>query len=117
MHYLAIAILIAILQTGCTTKPPSDRSDAYVESCKEKGGRLIQYTELSQGCEWPTNDAGKTCTDKAQCDGYCVPNTKTPQIISQASSGTCSRTRTDRDFPNCAYHLVKGRVTSTGCID
>ena len=110
-------MLLVLLQAGCVTTPPAGRSPEYVQNCKNKNGWLVQYTELTTGCEWPTKDAGIACTDKTQCDGYCTPENDAMGITGASLSGTCSKTRTDWDFPNCGKHIVNGSIVDPGCLD
>jgi len=75
------------------------------ESCLEKGGswerRFIGYI-----CNFPTTDAGKSCTDRSQCEGQCMSDDlKVP--------GTCS----DYQYVYGCIAVVENGEAVALCID
>jgi hypothetical protein len=87
------------VHTNLTSTPcwqdPNRRSEACIrnaiEDCQSKGG--IWYGHLSgrgrnTGCNLPTTDAGRPCTNRTQCQGACVP---APISDTSGAGCTCDR--------------------------
>jgi putative hemolysin len=120
---ILIAGLGALALTGCTSATPPqpqaggqsfarDMSTADRTACISAGGRVERRGRLgAELCVRPFADAGKACTDSAQCQGKCVSqgNAETP-----AQAGQCQAD--DRLF-GCYSEIKDGKAASTICVD
>lgn len=116
-------LLVALLATSCaapqTTAAPAAAQTASVSThetaaCTARGGDLVKVGRLQrQVCAVPYPDAGKTCSDKADCTGICRSNTSAP--AGQAASGTCQKHEYDRF--GCYAEVSHGKVGPTLCVD
>ncbi len=61
-------------------------------SCKAVGRTWGVRDWSGQGsCDWPTEDAGKACTDGSQCESACFYYVKTRQLIPEGEvTGVCA---------------------------
>ncbi|MBC7667572.1 MAG: hypothetical protein H7236_03720 [Gemmatimonadaceae bacterium] len=92
-------------QTGATQS-----ADA---SCSTRGGTLQPVGRMQrQTCVLPYADAGKMCSDKADCQGSCIAD---GNAESQAATvGQCQRTNVQF---GCYAKIVAGKSTGTICVD
>ncbi len=63
-------------------------------------------------CIVPYADAGKTCTDNAECSGDCLATSIVP--TGTATTGTCQR---DSDRFGCRQEVIGGMGQAALCID
>lgn len=70
MRHFAAGGALAIILAACSTAGKALAGRAA--DCEAKGG-TIQYAGLAGNeiCVIPYKDAGKDCTDKADCEGEC----------------------------------------------
>jgi len=110
-----LALAAALLIAGCapTTQPAATTAETLASACSAKGG-TIQPVGKAQipTCVTPYADAGKTCSDKSDCQGQCVleGNLEPRGPI----TGTCQKT--DRQF-GCYARVVDGKATAAICVD
>lgn len=124
MRFAVVMVALAALAVnGCAPAAPPqsqaggqsfarDMSAADRASCTAAGGRVERRGRLgAELCVRPFADAGKACTDSAQCEGKCVAqgNTDVP-----ATAGQCQAD--DRLF-GCYAEIQGGRTASTLCVD
>ena len=77
--FLILFIAGIIVISGCTqqkelSSKKQEISPADKESCETLGGvwKVWGDTRDSKpGCNLPTTDSGKSCTDSSQCESYC----------------------------------------------
>lgn len=89
-----------------------DMSGPDKAACQASGGRVERRGRLgSELCVRPFADAGKSCTDSAQCQGKCVAtgNTAEPQTAGQCQAD-------DRLF-GCYSEIKGGKSAYTICVD
>ena len=136
---LATSLLFGLLATcppACAQTPP-DTDDA-IRRCLDEGGTWQSATMLVASCVRPTTDAGRRCTDDAQCPGLCVPGddaygapgcstdfgalvcSERRRLLAQdgdSLQGVCAATRRDVQPTNCKPHIVDGRLVIEACAD
>jgi len=118
-----VPVLLVALLAACST--PAERTDTVTPiggpdkatviteaECLREGG---QWTQLGrapvQQCLRQTTDAGKACSDSAQCEGQCMA----PEgaVDGAQVAGQCS---VDTNPFGCQQR-VRGGVASTICVD
>ena len=115
MRILALTAVAALLLSACapTAQPAAPSAENLASACAAKGG-AIQPVGRAQipTCVIPYADAGKACTDKAQCEGACIleGNIETTGAV----AGTCQKT--NRQF-GCYAKVVNGKATAAICVD
>jgi hypothetical protein len=115
MRILALTAVAALMLAACapTAEPAAPSAQTLAAQCSAKGGS-IQPVGKAQipTCVTPYADAGKVCTDKAQCEGSCIleGNIETTGAV----AGTCQKT--DRQF-GCYAKVVNGKSTGAICVD
>nr|WP_295107539.1 hypothetical protein [uncultured Caulobacter sp.] len=115
MRILALTAVAALLLAACapTAQPAAPSADNLVARCSAKGGS-VQPVGKAQipTCVIPYADAGKVCTDKAQCEGACIleGNIETTGEV----AGQCQKT--NRQF-GCYAKVVNGKSTGAICVD
>lgn len=78
------------------------------DKCIEKGGR---YDSKEEKCLMVTNDGSDDCTDKADCEGWCLADADAE--LRTEGTGTCS----DEFQPKgCFKFMDKGSVNEI-CLD
>ncbi len=143
MRTLALRVLFVAgaLVVGIPTSaqaPSETETDAAIARCLDEGGTWQSSTMLTASCVRPTTDAGRACTDKAQCQGLCVPGadaydetgcsnergvsvcSNRRRLLARAGDtlqGVCAATRRDVQPTNCGAHIVDGRLVIEGCAD
>lgn len=68
------AIVCVAAVAGCRHLPSDESSPTDVVErslCWLGGGRWEVLGFSGIGCNWPTSDAGKPCTDSSQCESWC----------------------------------------------
>lgn len=55
---------------------------AFFEDCVSQGGQPLIGGFGQAACEKPSPDAGKACTQDADCEGFCLADSKTCSPLS-----------------------------------
>lgn len=107
---LALSLLAACAPAAQTPAPAAQSADA---SCAARGGTMQPVGRLQrQTCVVPYADAGKTCSDKADCQGACIAE---GNLEAQgAVTGQCQKTNVQF---GCYAKIVAGKSTGAICID
>jgi hypothetical protein len=130
LRSFAIAAFGALVLGGCTpaqapqNAPAADASGpqsiarqmsaADRSACTSSGGRVERRGRLqAELCIRPFADAGKQCTDSAQCDGKCI-GTSDQSTTAAPVSGTCQAD--DRLF-GCYSEVLGGKAVNAICVD
>ncbi len=123
MRAFLIAALGGLALSGCTPTQapapapggqsfPRELSVADQAACTAAGGKVERRGRIgAELCVKPFADAGKACTDTAQCEGKCVAtgNPETPPV-----AGRCQAD--DRLF-GCYSEIKGGKAAYTICVD
>jgi hypothetical protein len=93
---LAIVVLVMSLGGGCDRFLQVEQKTIprlSERACLDRGGRWgspgIPGNDRAATCDLPSPDAGSSCTDSSQCDGYCLHETADP-LWHWFRSGQCS---------------------------
>lgn len=108
---LALSLLAACAPAAQAPAPTTAQSaDA---SCAARGGSMQPVGRLQRPtCVVPYADAGKTCSDKADCQGACIAE---GNLEAQgATTGQCQKTNVQF---GCFAKIVNGKATAAICID
>jgi putative hemolysin len=107
---LALSLLAACAPAAQAPAPAAQSADA---SCAARGGSMQPVGRLQRPtCVVPYADAGKTCSDKADCQGACIAE---GNLEAQgAVSGQCQKTNVQF---GCYAKIVDGKSTGAICID
>ncbi len=107
---LALSLLAACAPAAQAPAPSAQSADA---SCAARGGTMQPVGRLQrQTCVVPYADAGKTCSDKADCQGACIAE---GNLEAQgATTGQCQKTNVQF---GCYAKIVGGKATAAICID
>jgi len=117
---LATASLTLSLLAACapaaqapTPAAPSPTVEGADASCAARGGSMQPVGRLQRPtCVVPYADAGKTCSDKADCQGACIAE---GNLEAQgATTGLCQKTNVQF---GCFAKIVNGKATAAICID
>lgn len=109
---LVAALLISFAANAASVRQPETLTAAQRAACKAKGGRPEMVLYYVESCVWPTTDAGKTCRDKTDCQGFCEAPFGT--AVDARAVGTCSKLASDRSG-GCVNHVERGRSTGDMC--
>lgn len=130
-RHLAMAALGAIVLGACTPQPaPSEGTPAPEEaagqsfsrdmsagdkaSCTAGGGTVQRRGRAGvEQCVRPFADAGKQCTDSAQCQGKCVGDAGAAST-GGAVTGQC---QTDNRLYGCYAEIKGGKAVNAICVD
>ncbi|MFO3706344.1 hypothetical protein ACI6Q5_15535 [Xanthomonas codiaei] len=124
MYVAVSALLLAACSNAPTTQPSlaagATPASAHATSastdaadCAARGGQVRPVGRMqSPRCIVPYADAGKTCSDNADCDGDCLATSIVP--TGTATTGTCQR---DSDRFGCRQEVVGGKGQAALCID
>jgi len=107
---LALSLLAACAPAAQAPAPAAQSADA---SCAARGGTMQPVGRLQRPtCVVPYADAGKTCSDKADCQGACIAE---GNLEAQgATTGQCQKTNVQF---GCYAKIVGGKSTGAICID
>lgn len=107
---LALSLLAACAPAAQTPAPAAQSADA---SCAARGGAMQPVGRLQRPtCVVPYADAGKTCSDKADCQGACIAE---GNLEAQgATTGQCQKTNVQF---GCYAKIVGGKATGAICVD
>ena len=107
---LALSLLAACAPAAQAPAPTAQSADA---SCAARGGSMQPVGRLQRPtCVVPYADAGKTCSDKADCQGACIADGNAESQA--ATAGQCQKTNVQF---GCYAKIVGGKSTGTICID
>lgn len=122
MRRLLIAALGGLVLSGCTpTEAPTSQAGGQSfardmrpvdrAACIAVGGQVERRGRLqAEQCVHPFADAGKACTDKADCQGKCIAQGNS----NDATAGQCQAD--DRQF-GCYSEIMGGKASNTICVD
>lgn len=88
-------------------KESSEEVLAAREACRRDAGTIVKVgMRASLECLRPTKDAGKSCIDKSQCEGFCLSDSRGPD--GAPAVGRC----TDTKGPSlgCRSHVTGGKL-------
>ena len=112
------ALVLPLALVGCspaavTSEAPMQSADA--SACAARGGEMKQVGRLqSWQCVIRYADAGKRCTDGAQCQGDCRVEGETSAREGDAVVGRC---QIENVRFGCFTTIANGRAQATLCID
>ena len=107
---LALSLLAACAPSAPGPQPTAQSADA---SCAARGGSMQPVGRIQRPtCVVPFADAGKTCSDKADCQGACIADGNAES--QSATTGQCQKTNVQF---GCYAKIVGGKSTGTICVD
>jgi putative hemolysin len=107
---LALSLLAACAPSVPGPQPAAQSADA---SCAARGGSMQPVGRIQRStCVVPFADAGKTCSDKADCQGACIADGNAESR--GAVAGQCQKTNVQF---GCYAKIVGGKSTGTICVD
>jgi putative hemolysin len=111
---LALSLLAACAPAAQTPAPgPQPAAQSADASCAARGGSMQPVGRLQRpACVVPYADAGKTCSDKADCQGACIAEGN-PKA-QDATTGQCQKTNVQF---GCYAKIVGGKATGAICVD
>jgi putative hemolysin len=112
---LAAASLTLSLLAACAPASPGPTQTAQSEAatCATRGGSMQPVGRMQRPtCVVPFADAGKTCSDKADCQGACIADGNAESQA--ATTGQCQKTNVQF---GCYAKIVGGKSTGTICVD
>jgi putative hemolysin len=112
---LATASLALSLLVACAPASPGPTQAAQSEDaiCAARGGAMQPVGRIQrQTCVVPYADAGKICSDKADCQGACIADGNAESQA--ATTGQCQKTNVQF---GCYAKIVNGKSTGTICVD
>jgi putative hemolysin len=108
--FAAMAFLSACAPSAPAPAPAAQSAEA---SCAARGGSMQPVGRLQRStCVVAYAEAGKSCTDKAQCQGACIAEGNGESET--AVTGQCQKTNVQF---GCFARIVNGKSTGTLCID
>lgn len=117
-----IAFLSLFLIAACQTpsvsgehNKPIDTTKSPKDACLAKGGMYTKQGRLqSYHCVMQFSDAGKSCSDSAQCQGSCTSSDIKIEAGTSNVTGTCAAN--DSPF-GCHQTIENGVAKGFLCID
>ena len=117
---MRVILFLAIFASaaGCSQNEPRyfgiRMTHAQIATCNARGGRPEQTLMAVQACVWPTSDAGKSCQNRSDCQGYCqAPWDAEPGA---RVAGECSAKASDHPG-GCGNPVKDGIAMGALCID
>jgi len=113
-----ISALVAFAAlTACAPSTPAPTpltaSQNLEASCTARGGKIQHVGRIQMPtCVVPFADAGKACTDKAQCQGDCILEGNMEDKGSV--TGQCQQSNVQF---GCFARVVNGQATRAMCVD
>ena len=120
MIRISLIAAVALLAAACSPQTTGAASDAPMQSadaasCATRGGTMKQVGRMqSWQCVISYADAGKRCTDGAQCQGDCRVEGETSAREGDAVVGRC---QVENVRFGCFTTIANGRAQATLCID
>jgi hypothetical protein len=113
---LAAALALVMVSCAPASRPPVVTSTGPdVAACTAKGGTVRPVCRMQKpACVIAYADAGKTCSDKSDCQGRCLHQGEAPADPATAVTGQCQATS---DPCGCFTTVVKGHVGPGMCVD
>jgi hypothetical protein len=112
--FVAASFLVLCLGAHAQDDPPVQKlSQQQLAACKAKGGRPERVLYYVEACVWPTRDAGKTCRDADDCQGFCEAPLGTGE--GAKIEGTCSKLGSDR-LGGCSNLVEQGKSMGDVCV-
>ena len=114
MIRLAAALLVLTLVACAPAQPAATPSAQTAEaSCAARGGHIQPVGRMGlPTCVVPYADAGKACTDKAQCLGACILEGNLEATANVV--GACQKTNVQF---GCFAKVVNGKAQNAICVD
>lgn len=108
------ALVLGLGLSSCFAGGPTPEQRAEAD-CMAQGGKMLRVGRMqSLQCVLQYSDAGKTCTDAAQCQGECrVPGSVIVED-GRAVEGQCTA---DSNRFGCYTRVENGRATAAICVD
>jgi len=131
MKHLSISFAALALHAGCSTGTTSDAEVAEFtriefastkataaerDACLAAGGEIIKTGRLqAEHCVQPYPDAGKVCSDEADCLGWCILEESVSEPVPGTdATGVCQPTT---DSFGCTTLVKGGKIEGTICVD
>lgn len=113
-----LAATLALVMAACAPAPPPPvvtSTGPDVAQCAAKGGTVRPVCRMQKpACVIAYADAGKTCSDKSDCQGRCLYRGEAPADPAAAVTGQC---QANSDPCGCFTTVVKGHVGPGMCVD
>ena len=116
---LIAAALLTLAACAPTAPPPAGPAQAAsgsdtAETCAARGGQIETVGRRGlPTCVVPYADAGKSCTDNAQCQGGCIVEGNLEPNDAPVT-GQCKRSNVQF---GCYAKVVGGKATGAICVD
>ena len=113
----AFVALALVLLAACapTISTPVEPPGPNVAACTAQGGTVRPICRMQNlACVIPYADAGKLCSDKADCQGRCLYTGGRPLDPSAKIAGRC---QANSDPCGCFTTVEKGQVGPGLCVD
>ncbi len=116
----ALVAVLALIAASCAPAPVLDDAPGAVQSlssseCAARGGTMTPVGLMqTMQCVVTYGDAGKACTDGAQCQGDCRAQPDATLREGQSARGACQAT--SNRF-GCFTTIKGGKAEATLCID
>ncbi len=114
---LIAAALLTLAACAPTVSPPGPVASSgteSVEACAASSGRIETVGRRGlPTCVVPYADAGKACTDTAQCQGGCILEGNL-EASDAPVTGQCKRSNVQF---GCYAKVVDGKATAAICVD
>ena len=113
-----LAAALALVMVSCAPAPPPPvvaSASPDVAACTARGGTVRPVCRMQRpACVIAYSDAGKTCSDKSDCQGRGLHEGEPPTDPTSAVTGRCQATSDP-----CGYFttVVKGRMGPGLCVD
>jgi hypothetical protein len=99
--------------------PPVDAEEQTIgeKQCRAAGGQWSRFGVHDHlcgiySCAERTQDAGKPCRNRAECEHLCVTNS--PPRIGAEATGQCTAVKTSF---GCFTHVDGGKIVGRVCLD
>jgi hypothetical protein len=115
------AVFLALLAGAAHGQncPPVDpeQQKTKEQECRASGGEWSRFGVHDHlcgiySCAERTNDAGKPCRDRADCEHLCVTDSS-PKVGAEVT-GHCTAVKTSF---GCFTHVDGGRIVGRACMD
>jgi putative hemolysin len=109
----AASLALSLAACAPAAQAPAPVAQSADASCAARGGAMQPVGRLQRStCVVPYADAGKTCSDKADCQGACIAE---GNLEAQgATTGQCQKTNVQF---GCYAKIVGGKTTGAICVD